>query len=65
MGEVINLRLARKAKARDDADKQATENRAAFGRSKGEKKKIASENALEQKRLDGHHLKSPPPCGES
>jgi hypothetical protein len=64
MGEVVNLRQARKSKAHAEADKKAEENRAAFGRSKGEKKKSAAETALHQKLLDGH-LKSPPPRGES
>jgi hypothetical protein len=32
MAEVVNLRLARKTRARDAATAEATQNRAAFGR---------------------------------
>jgi Domain of unknown function (DUF4169) len=38
MSEIINLRLARKAKARTEAEKQAAGNRVKFGRTKAEKK---------------------------
>jgi hypothetical protein len=37
MGEVVNLRLARKARARGVAEATATANRAAFGQSKAER----------------------------
>ncbi len=37
MGEVVNLRLARKRKARAEHDAKATANRALHGRSKSEK----------------------------
>lgn len=37
MGEVVNLRLARKAKARAGKEATAAANRAAFGRGKAEK----------------------------
>ena len=37
MAEIINLRMARKAKQRADAAQTAAENRARFGRNKGEK----------------------------
>lgn len=42
---VINLRLARKARARAEAEKQAVENRARFGQTKTEKKTRKAENA--------------------
>ncbi|KAF0232284.1 MAG: hypothetical protein FD175_106 [Beijerinckiaceae bacterium] len=38
MAEIINLRMARKAKARSEAGKQAEENRAKFGQTKADKK---------------------------
>ncbi len=37
MGEIANLRTARKRKARDDAERKADANRAKFGRTKAEK----------------------------
>ena len=37
MGEVVNLRKARKAVARKDATQKATENAVKFGRSKARK----------------------------
>lgn len=37
MAEIVNLRTARKRKARDDADAKADANRAKFGRTKAEK----------------------------
>jgi hypothetical protein len=53
-GDVINLRLARKSKARAEAEKQAEENRLKFGRSKIEKKLSAAKKNLADKSLDGH-----------
>jgi Domain of unknown function (DUF4169) len=44
----------RKNKSRDEAEKQAEQNRAKFGRSKGEKTITASELARENKKLDSH-----------
>jgi hypothetical protein len=37
MAEIINLRMARKARARAETEQQAAENRAKFGRSKAQK----------------------------
>lgn len=37
MTEIINLRLARKAKARAEAERRAEANRLAFGRTQAEK----------------------------
>lgn len=39
MAEIINLRLARKARKRADAEQLAAENRAKFGLTKSEKMK--------------------------
>ena len=52
-GDVINLRLARKNKARSDAEKRAEENRAKFGRSKTEKTLSDAVKNLAEKTLDG------------
>lgn len=59
MGEIVNLRRARKAKERRDAETTASVNRAAFGRSSAEKKGQCAESELEARRLDGHRLTSP------
>lgn len=52
--EVVNLRKARKARARGEAETRAAENRVIFGRSKAEREAIAAEDALRARRLDGH-----------
>lgn len=54
MVEVVNLRQARKRKARSDAQTQASENRALFGRSKQEKDADKAARRLAEKRLEGH-----------
>lgn len=58
MAEIVNLRQARKAKGRASAETRAAGNRAAFGRSKAEKK--AEEAAREKARrgLDGAKLET-------
>ncbi|MHA6768728.1 DUF4169 family protein [Sphingobium ummariense] len=53
MADIINLRMARKAKARADAERQAAANRAKFGRSKAERQQIEREAAKLAKALDG------------
>jgi hypothetical protein len=53
MGDVVNLRLARKAKARDAAQGQAASNRAKFGRTKTEKQRDALETARAERLLEG------------
>ena len=50
--EIINLRRARKNKQRVEAEKQAEENRATFGRSKHERKKTRAEAELNARRLE-------------
>jgi Domain of unknown function (DUF4169) len=54
MGDIVNLRRARKARARSEADKAAEVNRVAFGRSKSEREISEKEKALAARRLDGH-----------
>jgi len=54
MGEVVNLRLKRKSKARDEAADKGAQNRAAFGRAKDEKKLTTLLQAKAEKNLDGH-----------
>lgn len=51
--DIINLRTARKAKARAAAEATACANRAAFGRTKAEKSARATEAARTDRALDG------------
>ena len=53
MTDIINLRTARKAKARAAAEAKASANRAAFGRTKAEKSVAAIETARTDRALDG------------
>ena len=57
MAEIVNLRRARKAKKREDADRQAEANRVAFGRAKDERQLSEKVKALADRRLDGHLLR--------
>lgn len=50
---MINLRQARKARARAKAQDAAAENRAKHGRTKGEKQRDAAEKAKVVRLLDG------------
>ncbi len=52
--DLVNLRRARKAKARTERDKQAIENRVAHGRSKAERAGTDSERENAVQKLDGH-----------
>lgn len=54
MAEIINLRTARKAKARTEKETQASQNRVLFGRTKAERQKDAAEKAKAEKHIDGH-----------
>ncbi len=52
MSEIVNLRLARKRKARADKEQQAAGNRAKFGRTKAEKQRDAAEAGRDRRHLD-------------
>jgi hypothetical protein len=52
MADIINLRMARKAKARADSAAKADENRARFGRTKAEKAFEAAVRAKAARALD-------------
>ncbi|MDH7799639.1 MULTISPECIES: DUF4169 family protein [unclassified Beijerinckia] len=54
MGDIINLRRARKAKQRDDETRAAEAARLASGRTKVEKLQTKALRALDDKRIDGH-----------
>lgn len=59
MADVINLRQARKQKARAENDRKATENRAQFGRTKHEKAVTRALRAKVEKALDQGKLEKP------
>ena len=54
MAEIVNLRQARKRKARNDREKVAEANRLTFGRTKAEKRGSKLEKQRSEKVLDGH-----------
>lgn len=56
MGEIVNLRRVRKARARDDAAQRAAENRAFHGLNKAERVAEAKRGALLEKALDHARL---------
>ena len=56
MAEPINFNKARKAKLRSDKEKQASENRAKFGRTKAEKQLDTSKVEKLNKHVDDHEL---------
>lgn len=56
MAEVINLRLARKNKKREDKERVASANRHKHGQKKADKKLHEAQDALSQKILDQQKL---------
>lgn len=54
MAEIVNLRQARKQKARADRARVADQNRAAFGRTKEERERERRRAEQAAKRLDAH-----------
>jgi hypothetical protein len=59
MGEIVNLRQARKRKARAAKEAEAVENRARFGMPKAEREKRAAEDELERRRLESLKRQTP------
>lgn len=60
MADVINLRQARKQKARTEKEAVAAANRAAFGRTKAEKQLTQARQEQAARLLEGH-LRTPEP----
>ena len=56
MGEIINLRRARKRKRRLGEEAAAAANRVAFGAPKTAERKARAERERAERRLDGHRL---------
>jgi hypothetical protein len=64
MGEVVNLRRARKIKARAAAESEAAANRLAFSQTKDERRRLNAERKSEARRLDAHRLDKPAGDGD-
>jgi hypothetical protein len=54
MAGIVNLRQARKARARAEKETEAAANRSRFGRTKAERDAEAARRALAEKALEGH-----------
>ena len=54
MAEVVNLRRARRAQQRAEAEREAKANRVAFGRTKTEKKLTQAEKDAARRKHEGH-----------
>lgn len=61
MGEIVNLRKTRKAKARRAAEATATRNRIAHGRPRTERELAEKHQAQDARRLEGHRIVRPEP----
>jgi hypothetical protein len=60
MGEVINLRRARKDREKRSREDTAQANRVAFGRAKSERTLTEAETKLERERHEAHRLEPAP-----
>ncbi len=56
MAEIVNLRRARKGKARLEKDARAADNRVRFGRTKAEKRESEAESRRADQELDGKKI---------
>lgn len=56
MSDVVNLRRARKRKAREQSETDAASRRVAFGISKAEKQAARTRRELAERGLDAHRL---------
>lgn len=59
MGEIVNLRRARKTKARAAATDEAAANRTKFGQSRAQRDAAQAAHAAEARRLDAHKRETP------
>jgi hypothetical protein len=64
MAEIVNLRLLKKRKAKEAAEKTAAENRVLFGRTKAEKQFDREANRRKARFLDDHRLETKPSSTE-
>jgi hypothetical protein len=56
--DIVNLRRARKAARRNEAESGAAENRVAFGQSAAERERLQAERERGGRHLDRHRLTS-------
>jgi hypothetical protein len=56
MGEIVNLRRARKQKAREEEGAAAKTNRIAHGESKGSRRAREAERVRSERLAEGHRL---------
>ena len=63
MTEIVNLRMARKRRARDDASERAERNRLAHGRTRARRDAARGEAERAARTLDGAK-REPDPAGE-
>ncbi len=56
MGDIVNLRQARKRRGRERAAAAAVRNRAASGMTKAERRAIEAERAKDERALDAHRI---------
>ena len=54
MGDIVNLRQVRKARARSEADRRAQQNRIDHGLSKSQKQQAETVKQAQNRTLDGH-----------
>ncbi|QGM97638.1 DUF4169 family protein [Methylocystis parvus] len=59
MGEIVNLRRARKARDRREKEEAAQANRVAYGRTKAERELNEARKRLEAEKLDAHRRDTP------
>lgn len=59
MGDIVNLNKYRKQRRRLEAARQASENRAQFGRDKAERATTQADRERQAKTLDGQRLDRP------
>ncbi len=64
MAEIVNLRRARKDRARAAKDARAADNRTRFGRGKAEKRATEAERGRAEAGLDGKKLADDPAPGD-
>lgn len=65
MGDLVNLRQARKQKKRSAKEKQADANRALHGRTRGERTKKDAEDRKADRQHDGHYRGAVPPTDDT
>lgn len=59
MSEIVNLRQAKKRRARAEKEAKAAANRVEFGRSKAERKQTEAQRRLDAERLEAKKLDGP------